>query len=226
MDYVIIVAGGKGLRMGGSVPKQFQLLADRPIIMHTIEKFVEALPQIKVVLVLNAEYKALWFELCKKYGFHRQCTIVAGGQERFYSVKNGLETITNGDIDSVVGIHDAVRPLVSVDVIRNAYTKARECRAVVPVIPALDSVRLITSTTSQAIDRSIVRLVQTPQVFSLPLLRKAYEQPYSESFTDDASVVEAMGYSIKLIPGNRENIKLTTPLDKIIASTFIKGSSY
>lgn len=218
MKYLIIVAGGQGLRMGGPLPKQFMLLNGRPVIMHTIERFVEAIADIQVVLVLNPDYVELWSELCAKYSFTHPCTIALGGKERFHSVKNGLDKIEHMSCDDVVGVHDAVRPLVSVEVIRNAYEIARKQNAVVPVMPSIESVRMLDDEgNSKAVARNKVMMVQTPQVFTLSLLKEAYSQPYDPTFTDDASVVEALGHSIALVEGNRENVKLTTPQDMRLA---------
>ncbi len=214
MDYLIIVAGGQGLRMGGPLPKQFMLLNGKPILMRTIERFVEALPHVQIILVLHPDYVGVWENLCAEHHFDIPCTITTGGKERFHSVKNGLAAITHPDNNATVGVHDAVRPLVSVDVINNAYSTARKTGAVVPALSSIESVRLLDDDgTSHAVNRSKVMMVQTPQVFSLNLLRKAYSQPYDPAFTDDASVVEAMGHAITLVEGNRENIKLTTPQD-------------
>ena len=200
--------------MGGDVPKQFMLLGGRPIVMRTIDRFVEALPDVHIVIVLHPDYVEMWEQLCKEHDFRVDCQIALGGAERYHSVKNGLAAISSESADDVVAVHDAVRPLVSVEVIRQAFAAARQSGAVVPALPSVESVRLVDgSGRSVAVNRNNVMLVQTPQVFSLALLREAYSQPYRESFTDDASVVEGLGHAIQIIPGNRENIKITTPLD-------------
>jgi len=209
--------------MGGPLPKQFMLLKGKPVIMRTIERFQEALPDINIVLVLNPDYVELWEQLCKEHNFTVPCQIALGGKERFHSVKNGLDLIPQGTQDDVIGVHDAVRPLVSVEVIRNAYQTAADKKAVVPALPSIESVRLVNADgTSTATDRSKVMMVQTPQVFSLNLLKQAYNQPFSAQFTDDASVVEALGTPVTLVPGNRENIKLTTPQDLLLAESLSK----
>ena len=214
MDYLILVAGGQGLRMGGEVPKQFMLLGGRPIVMRTIDRFVEAMPELRIVLVLHPDYVEMWRRLCSEHDFRTDCTIVEGGSERYHSVKNGLAAISTASADDTVAVHDAVRPLVSVEVIRQAFAAARQSGAVVPALPSVESVRLVDgSGRSVAVNRNNVMLVQTPQVFSLSLLREAYSQPYRETFTDDASVVEALGHAIQIVPGNSENIKITTPDD-------------
>ena len=230
MDYLILVAGGQGLRMGSDSPKQFMLLGGRPVIMRTIERFVQAMPDLRIVLVLHPAHVEEWHRLCREYNFSIDCSIATGGKERFHSVKNGLDLIKQSMFNvqcsmfnGFVAVHDAVRPLVSVDVIRRAFAAARESGAVVPALPSVESVRIVRGDGhSEAVDRNDVMLVQTPQVFSLPLLIDAYSQPYNATFTDDASVVEALGHSIEIIPGNRENIKLTTPLDLRIAENLLE----
>lgn len=204
--------------MGGDVPKQFMLLGGRPIVMRTIDRFVEALPDLRIFLVLHPDNVEMWKRLCKEHDFRVDCQIALGGAERYHSVKNGLAAIGSESGDDIIAVHDAVRPLVSVEVIRRAYAEARQSGAVVPALPSVESVRLMDgSGRSVAVNRNNVMLVQTPQVFSLALLREAYSQPYRESFTDDASVVEGLGHAIQIIPGNRENIKITTPSDFRIA---------
>ena len=204
--------------MGGDVPKQFMLLGGRPIVMRTIDRFVEALPDLRIILVLYPDNVEMWKQLCKEHDFRVDCQIALGGAERYHSVKNGLAAIDSESADDMIAVHDAVRPLVSVEVIRRAYAEARQSGAVVPALPSVESVRLMDGRgSSVAVNRNNVMLVQTPQVFSLALLRKAYSQPYCETFTDDASVVEALGHHVQIIPGNRENIKITTPTDFRIA---------
>ncbi len=219
--YVIIVAGGKGLRMGNAIPKQFLPLHGKPVIFHTIERFMEALPDIKVIVVLNPDFFAYWEDLKNRFSFEYNCSVCAGGSERFYSVKNGIASIME-EKDEIVGIHDAVRPLVSVNVIRNLYAETNKYDAVIPTNRPVDSVRLLDgSGHSCAMNRNNVLLVQTPQVFKLSLLRKAYSQPYNSCFTDDASVVEACGQTITMIEGNKENIKITTPVDLKFAESLL-----
>lgn len=219
--YVLIVAGGKGLRMGGSMPKQFLPIGGKPILMHTIEAFRKALANAKLVLVLPAEQQDYWQELCKKYGFLSPHRIADGGATRFHSVRNGLSLLPE-DEDAVVGIHDGVRPFVSAETIRRCFSAAAEGKAVVPVVPVIETLRqILPDGKSTTRSRDEYRLVQTPQTFPLPLLREAYRQPYSDVFTDDASVVEAFGKEITMIEGNRENIKLTTPADLSYAEFMI-----
>ena len=211
--FAIIVAGGKGLRMGGDVPKQFLPIGGKPVLMHTIEAFREALDDVQIVLVLPAEQHDYWQKLCKDYNFRSPELIATGGETRFHSVKNGLALLPKDD-EAVVGVHDGVRPFVSRDTIQRCFSTAAEGKAVVPVVPVVETLRqILPDGTSITRPRNEYRLVQTPQTFPLALLKQAYEQPYSEVFTDDASVVEAMGKEITMVEGNRENIKLTTPAD-------------
>ena len=212
-SFAIIVAGGKGLRMGGEVPKQFLPIDGKPILMHTIETFRKALDSVEIVLVLPADQHDYWQELCKDYNFCSPKLIAKGGETRFHSVKNGLALLPN-DEEAVVGVHDGVRPFVSKETIQRCYEAAAQGKAVVPVVPVVETVRqILPDGKSITRPRDEYRLVQTPQVFPLDLLRKAYQQPYSEAFTDDASVVEAFGKEITMVEGNRENIKITTPAD-------------
>ena len=224
--YLIVVAGGKGQRMGGALPKQFQLLGERPVIMVTLERLHAIDNTLKFILVLPLEYIALWDELCTKYEFRLPVTVVAGGNTRFHSVQNGLSMIEDSD-EALVGVHDAVRPFVSQKVLDDAFREAWINGAAIPMIDIQDSVRQIIGAggASQAVPRDRYRLVQTPQVFRLSLLRKAYSQRYVEAFTDDASVVEAMGERVYAVEGNRENIKLTTPFDMMVAKTIIETYS-
>lgn len=211
--YAIIVAGGKGLRMGSDVPKQFLPINGKPVLMHTIEAFRNALKDVIIVLVLPAEQQDYWQELCKKYNFYSPELIAKGGETRFHSVKNGLAHLAD-DYDALVGIHDGVRPFVSEETIQRCYDAAAKGEAVVPVVPVVETIRqILPDGKSITRPRDAYRLVQTPQTFPLALLKKAYEQPYSEAFTDDASVVEALGKEIIMVEGNRENIKITTPAD-------------
>lgn len=211
--YAIIVAGGKGLRMGGDVPKQFLPINGKPILMHTIEAFRKALDGIEIILVLPADQHEYWQKLCQDYNFCSTELIAKGGETRFHSVKNGLALLPD-DEDAVVGIHDGVRPFVSKETIQRCYAAAAGGRAVVPVVPVVETIRqILPDGKSITRPRDEYRLVQTPQTFPLVMLKKAYEQSYSETFTDDASVVEAMGEEILMVEGNRENIKITTPSD-------------
>lgn len=219
MDYVIIVAGGKGLRMGGDVPKQFQLLGNQPVLMHTLQRFADDCKDLQIILVLPQEQIEYWSDLGEKYHFGVEHWIVAGGETRFHSVQSGLAQIPD-DAEGVVAVHDGVRPLVSREVIEKCFEEARRKKAVVPVVPVVESLRHVSD---GAVPRADYRLVQTPQTFDIQLLKQAYRQPFSKDFTDDASVVEAFGHPISMVEGNRENIKLTTPFDLKIAEAIING---
>ncbi|MBR5053571.1 MAG: 2-C-methyl-D-erythritol 4-phosphate cytidylyltransferase [Bacteroidaceae bacterium] len=211
--YAIIVAGGKGLRMGGDIPKQFLPIDGKPILMHTIEAFRHAFDDIEIVLVLPSDQHDYWQKLCKDYDFLSPKRIAKGGETRFHSVKNGLTLLPN-DEEAVVGVHDGVRPFVSKETILRCYEAAAQGKAVVPVVPVVETVRqILPDGKSVTRPRGEYRLVQTPQTFPLSLLKEAYQQPYSEAFTDDASVVEAFGKEVVMVEGNRENIKITTPSD-------------
>lgn len=209
--YVIVVAGGKGLRMGGEIPKQFIPVKGKPVLMRTLETFYACDPNIELIVVLPVEQRSYWEHLCAEYGFTLSHRIAAGGETRFHSVKNGLALVEE---DGVVGVHDGVRPFVSAEVIADCYAQAATLQAVVPVTDVVETVRhLLSEGGSETVSRNDYKLVQTPQVFTVELLKRAYAQDYKPFFTDDASVVEALGQPVHLVSGNRENIKLTTPFD-------------
>lgn len=219
--YAILVAGGKGLRMGADVPKQFLPLQGRPVLMHTIDVFRRACAGIHIILVLPREQQAYWTQLCKEHGYDVPMQVADGGETRFHSVHNGLSLIPD-DARGVVGVHDGVRPFVSSETIRRCFEAAEEFGAVVPVVPVVETVRqVLADGSSMTVDRNAYRLVQTPQTFDIQLLKKAYGQPFDPFFTDDASVVEAMGHPIKLVEGNNENIKLTNPADLKLAEGMV-----
>lgn len=214
--YIIIVAGGKGLRMGGDIPKQFLPIGGKPVLMRTMEAFHAYDAEIQIVLVLPVAQQAYWKELCDQYTFALHYRLADGGETRFHSVKNGLDTIPT-DEEALVGVHDGVRPFVSAEVIARCYAEAARVGAVVPVTDVVETVRHLESDgRSTTVSRDEYKLVQTPQVFSLALLKQAYAQPYVPAFTDDASVVEALGHEVTLVQGNRENIKITTPFDLVV----------
>lgn len=217
--YAIIVAGGKGLRMGGELPKQFIPIEGRPVLMRTLDTFHACDPSIQIILVLPRDHQPYWQELCKEYNFTVPHRIADGGSTRFHSVQNGLALVDTSD--ALVAVHDGVRPFVSHKVINHCYQDAESYGAVVPVIPVVETVRHLLAEGSETVSRDEYRLVQTPQTFCASLLHKAYEQSYCEAFTDDASVVEALGETIHLVEGNRENIKLTTPFDLTIARALL-----
>lgn len=220
MDYIIIVAGGKGLRMGSDIPKQFLPIGGKPVLMRTLERFRQYSPSLQIILVLPKAQQDYWQKLCKEYAFDIDYQLADGGETRFHSVQNGPAKIPD-NAQGVVGVHDGVRPFPSIDVIRNCYETAREKKAVIPVIPVVETVRHLKGDTSVTVPRNDYRLVQTPQTFDIQLLKAANRQPYNDGFTDDASVVEAFGFNITLVEGNRENIKITTPYDLKIAEVLI-----
>lgn len=226
--YVIIVAGGKGLRMGGELPKQFIPIEGRPVLMRTLDTFHACDSTIEIILVLPRDHQPYWRQLCRDYGFSVPHRIADGGATRFHSVQNGLALADAPD--ALVAVHDGVRPFVAHEVIRTCYEAAASHGAAVPVVPVVETVRQLVETESTVhsesvtVPRDAYRLVQTPQTFCAPLLRRAYGQPYRDAFTDDASVVEALGESVHLVEGNRENIKLTTPFDLVVASALVKAA--
>ncbi|MEE0690941.1 MAG: 2-C-methyl-D-erythritol 4-phosphate cytidylyltransferase, partial [Bacteroidaceae bacterium] len=194
--YAILVAGGKGLRMGSDIPKQFLPLRGRPVLMHTIDVFRRTYPDIHIILVLPREQQDYWRQLCGQHDYDVELCVADGGETRFHSVRNGLSLIPDG-ARGVVGVHDGVRPFVSPETIRRCFEAAEEFGAVVPVVPVVETVRqVLADGGSMTVDRNAYRLVQTPQTFDIQLLKKAYGQPFDPFFTDDASVVEAMGHPI------------------------------
>ena len=216
--YVIIVAGGSGTRMNSVVPKQFLDLKGKPVLLHTLQRFIDAIPEIKIVLVLPTAYKSDWETLCKKFNFTYPVQLADGGETRFHSVKSGLALVPEG---AVVGVHDAARPLVSLTTITTTYQLAEEKGNASPCIPQNESIREVTADNNKAVDRSKYFIIQTPQCFQSTLLKKAFLQNYTPAFTDDASVLEAMGEKINLVEGNRENIKITTQHDMLIAEALM-----
>ena len=218
--YVIIVAGGSGKRMGGEMPKQFLLVSGKPILMHTVESFARVNEDFKFVLVLPEAHFSTWNALVEQYNFTIPLTLVSGGAERFFSVKNALDYVPEG---ALVAVHDGVRPFASVQTINEAFDVAAEKGAAVPVIDEVDSLRRVLNGASQAVNRSEYKRVQTPQVFQSTILKTAYNQEFSSFFTDDASVVESIGHTITLTTGNVENIKITTPHELLLAEALING---
>lgn len=218
--HALIVAGGSGLRMGTSLPKQFLLLRGQPVIVHSIYRFLDFDEKMKITLVLPGNQLVYWQALWDKYGMGHHINVVEGGAQRFHSVSNGLQTI--GPSDSLVAIHDGVRPLVSRDTISKAFEMAQEKGSGIPVIPVQDSLRKIEGNGKRSwVNRNDFFLVQTPQCFRADLIRKAYEKTYSEKFTDDATVFESDGNELFFTEGNRENIKITTPSDMVMAEAFL-----
>jgi len=216
--YTIIVAGGKGMRMGKDLPKQFLPIDGTPILMHTLQAFYDYDPSMTLIVVLPSAQQAYWSRLCGDYHFTIPHLVVKGGETRFHSVKNGLACIKE---EGLVAVHDGVRPFVHRDTIDRCFAAAQESGAAVPVAEVVDSLRKVEDDGSRAVSRKDYRIVQTPQVFDISLLKEAYKQPYTADFTDDASVVEAYGRKISLVEGNRENIKITSPFDLVIAEAFL-----
>lgn len=216
--YVVIVAGGSGKRMGAEVPKQFLELAGRPVLMHTIERFKAFDESIEIITVLPENQLLHWLDLQKKYSFTIPQTLVKGGSHRFSSVKNGLKFV---NVPGLVAIHDGVRPFVSIDTIRHCFETAEKHGNAIPTISPIDSLRILTENGSTPVSRFNVKQIQTPQVFSAELIKKAYLQEYRQEFTDDATVLEALGEKINLVEGNRENIKITNPEDLIISKALL-----
>ncbi len=220
-QFAIIVAGGSGNRMGTSVPKQFLPVGGVPILMHTLTRFFEYSPAVQLILVLPQKDQSVWEKLCERHHFQLPLKIVAGGATRFQSVKQGLAAIEAAE--GLVAIHDGVRPFVPVHTIRESFEVAYQGNGAVAAVALKDSIRLVTPDgTNQSMDRTQFRLIQTPQTFRLPVIRKSFEQPEQSSFTDDASVVESDGNPVTLIEGSYQNIKITTPEDLVWAEAYLK----
>jgi len=215
-DHLIIVAAGVGTRMKADLPKQFLQLAGKPVLLHTLEKSHRFNPKIHIVVVVHPEYVSFWHDLVLKLGVSIPHTVVEGGSSRFDSVKMGLEAIH--EQEGIVGIHDAVRPLVSLKTLERCFDVARTRGNAIPSIEVPDTVR---NAEGEWMDRNQLRLIQTPQCFEISLLREAYQQSYRSNFTDDASVVQAMGEKLHFVEGNRENLKITTMADLRMAEALM-----
>jgi 2-C-methyl-D-erythritol 4-phosphate cytidylyltransferase len=220
-QYAVIVAGGNGSRMKSDLPKQFLPLAGIPIIIHTLNRFVDYSKELKLILVLPENEIKLWESLALKHHFKTPLTIVKGGATRFQSVKNGLNAIP--DKEALIAIHDGVRPFTRKEIIEESFRVAELHGNAVASVPLKDSIRLVVGEKNNALDRSNFRLIQTPGTFKLSLIKKAYESEEVPLFTDDASVAENAGIVIKLIEGSFENIKITTPEDLVIAEAIIRN---
>lgn len=216
--YALIVAGGKGARMKSELPKQFMLLLDVPVLMHTIERFALADESITIILVLPTDQISFWKGLCAQLDFDIEHTIIEGGKTRYNSVKNGLAACPD---EGIVAIHDGVRPLVSIALIQTCIQTAQKHGSALPVLPITQSLRKVTEHSSHAMDRDGVMAVQTPQCFSLTLLKPSYNKPFEPAFTDDATVFEASGNNVHLVEGESTNIKITTPADLKIAEAIL-----
>lgn len=217
--YVVIVAGGSGKRMGSVLPKQFLLLKNKPVLYYTINAFLQAVPGIHVIVVLPEEHLELGKEIVDGFFDEQQIQLTIGGDTRFHSVQNGLKLIQE---ESIIFVHDGVRCLVSKEVIQRCYAAALETGSAVPVIECRDSVRMITENGNDPVDRSKLRLVQTPQTFHSKILLPAFAIDYKERFTDEANVAEAFGLKVTLVEGDETNIKITNPIDLVIAEKILE----
>lgn len=213
--YAVIVAGGQGSRMKSNIPKQFLELNGKPILLRTIEAFYQYRNDIRIILVLPESQMNHWKKMIDVYDIKIKHELVKGGKSRFDSVRNGLASIKEGGI---VSIHDGVRPLVTQSIIGNGYGLAAEKSNAITTVDLKDSIRKISNGANVSVDRSEYKIVQTPQTFDVELIQRAYQQPYQECFTDDASVLESLGEKIHLVSGEYDNIKITTPEDLIIAA--------
>jgi 2-C-methyl-D-erythritol 4-phosphate cytidylyltransferase len=216
--FAVIVAGGSGQRMGTTIPKQFLTIAGKPVLWYTITSFIEAIPGIKIILVLPEQHLTSGHELMEASGDFSSIIIVAGGANRFQSVKNGLSMVK---VPSVVMVHDGVRCLPSAALIRRCYETAVLKGNAVPAIAAADSIRIASASGNKPMDRNQVFLVQTPQTFLSEQLLEAFDQPYDDSFTDEATVVEKIGIAIHLVEGEITNIKITRPIDLLVAGQLL-----
>lgn len=224
-DYVIIVAGGSGRRMGGDVPKQFLPVGGRPVLMRTIELFARYDARLRIILVLPRAQREYWLDLCARHKFAVGHTLVDGGATRYESSQRGLAAIPRGS-RGLVAIHDGVRPFVSVDVVARCFEAARRHGAAIPVLPLTDSLRHVgPGGDSRSVARADYRVVQTPQVFDIAVAAGAFGGGCLDTFTDDASVVEASGHAVAMVDGNRENIKITTPFDLAVAEALLRGKA-
>lgn len=220
--YALIVAGGAGKRMNSSIPKQFHMLNDKPLLYYTLRAFLEAYDDMQIILVLPEEYIAVGQEIIDAYFDYSRIQITIGGRQRFHSVQNGLAMVED---ESIVMVHDAVRCLITPALIRRCYEAVLEHGSAIPVLPCKDSIRMVTEEGNQAIDRNALRLVQTPQAFYSKIILPAFKIDYKEWFTDEASVTEAFGLKLHLVEGEEENIKVTHPIDMIVAQAILNSRS-
>ena len=218
--YAVIVAGGSGTRMGAGLPKQFLLLKDKPVLYYTLRTFLQAYDDLQIILVLPEEYVGAGQEIIDAFFDYSRIQIATGGRTRFHSVQNGLQLVTE---ESIVFVHDAVRCLLSTDLIKRCYAAAAEHGAAVPVIDSKDSVRYIAANENKALERPQVKLVQTPQTFHSKILLPAFAIDYKDKFTDEATVVEAFGIKVHLVEGEEQNFKITKPLDLQLASQWLES---
>lgn len=219
--YAVIVAGGSGLRMGTALPKQFLPLHGKPVLWYSLTTFLEAWPDLEIILVLPRDHFDTGEKIIAATAHPARIRITVGGETRFHSVKNGLDCINE---PSIVFVHDAVRCLITTNLIHRCYEAALEKGNAIPAIQPIDTLRMETPNGSQLIDRQQVRIIQTPQTFYSDIIKKAFAQPYDSSFTDEASVVEKLGVAIHLIEGEASNIKITRPLDILVAETILSAN--
>ena len=222
-EFAIIVAGGKGTRMKSAVPKQFMPINGHPVLMHTLNAFFQYSNDIQIILVLPADDLVTWKKLCDQYNYEKPIVLATGGDSRFQSVKNGLASIK--EKEGLVAIHDGVRPLASKDIIGASYRLAAVHGSAVAAVRLKESLRKTDQDNTKAVDRSDYRMIQTPQTFSLPLIKAAYEIKEEASLTDDASVAERSGHVISLFEGSYANIKITTPEDIAVAEALLKSQA-
>jgi 2-C-methyl-D-erythritol 4-phosphate cytidylyltransferase len=218
--YAVIVAGGAGTRMGGQVPKQFMLLKDKPVLYYTLQTFLSAWPDMEVILVLPAEYTDMGQEIIDAWFDKSRIRITVGGDSRFQSVKNGLALVEG---ESIIFVHDGVRCLLTKDLIFRCYEKAVETGTAIPAVASKDSIRLLREEGNEAFNRDRVMLVQTPQTFHSKILLPAFQIDYKDKFTDEATVVEAFGIKVSLVQGEDDNIKITRPVDLLVAAAVMEG---
>lgn len=220
--YAVIVAGGSGSRMGGSLPKQFLLLKDKPVLYYTIKTFLDSYDDMQIILVLPVDYTDMGQEIIDAWFDKNRIRITAGGDSRFQSVKNGLALVED---EAIIFVHDGVRCLLSADLIHRCYTQAVETGTAIPAVVSKDSIRLLQEDSNEAFDRNRVMLIQTPQTFHSKILLPAFQIDYKDKFTDEATVVEAYGMKVSLVEGEDTNIKITTPIDLLIAEKIIGVSN-
>ncbi|MEA3425983.1 MAG: 2-C-methyl-D-erythritol 4-phosphate cytidylyltransferase [Bacteroidota bacterium] len=220
--YAVIVAGGSGQRMGTSIPKQFLLLQGKPLLWYSLQVFLQAFDDLQIILVVPGDNLAEGERLAKELDGNTRIRVITGGSTRFHSVQNGLACVTS---PSIVFVHDGVRCLVSTDLIRRCYTQALEKGSAIPAVAATDSIRVVEGAGHLVMDRNRVRIIQTPQTFRSELLLPAFQRDYTEGFTDEATVVEASGEAVYLIDGEYTNIKITRPVDLLVAERILADRS-
>ena len=217
--YAVLVAGGNGSRMNSEIPKQFLLIKNKPVLFYTIKSFVDAFDDIQIILVVPQDFIDSTNEIIKDHFQNHNIQITSGGATRFESVKNGLKFVS---LDSIVFVHDAVRCLIGKDLIIRCYEQAKISGTAIPAINSKDSIRIVENELNRSVNRSAVKLIQTPQVFKSDLLLNAFDVEFNEAFTDEASVVEFAGHSVTLVEGDENNIKITYPIDLIVAEKLLQ----